>query len=90
MENDLRRALDREELRVYYQPIVSLDNGQLAGFEALIRWQHPERGFINPSDFIPLAEDTGLIVPLACGFLKKACQQLSRCSGNHRPIARSL
>jgi EAL domain-containing protein (putative c-di-GMP-specific phosphodiesterase class I) len=78
MENDLRRALDREELRVYYQPIVSLDNGQLAGFEALIRWQHPERGFINPADFIPLAEDTGLIVPLGLWILKKACHQLSQ------------
>ena len=78
MENDLRRALDREELRVYYQPIVSLENGQLAGFEALIRWQHPERGFINPADFIPLAEDTGLIVPLGLWILRKACQQLSK------------
>jgi len=76
MENDLRRAIDREELRVYYQPIVALDNGQLAGFEALIRWQHPERGFINPADFIPLAEDTGLIVPLGLWILKRACQQL--------------
>src|SRR6266404_3224496 len=78
MENDLRRAIDREELRVYYQPIVALDNGQLAGFEALIRWQHPERGFINPADFIPLAEDTGLIVPLGLWILKRACQQLGQ------------
>ena len=78
MENDLRRAIDREELRVYYQPIVALDNGQLAGFEALIRWQHPERGFINPADFIPLAEDTGLIVPLGLWILKRACQQLCK------------
>jgi len=78
MENDLRRAIDREELRVYYQPIVSLDSGQLAGFEALIRWQHPARGFINPADFIPLAEDTGLIVPLGLWILRKACQQLSQ------------
>jgi EAL domain-containing protein (putative c-di-GMP-specific phosphodiesterase class I) len=78
MENDLRRAIDREELRVYYQPIVSLENGNLAGFEALIRWQHPERGFINPADFIPLAEDTGLIVPLGLWILKRACQQLCK------------
>jgi len=78
MENDLRRAINREELRVHYQPIVSLDNGQLAGFEALIRWQHPERGFINPADFIPLAEDTGLIVPLGMWILKRACQQLCK------------
>lgn len=78
MENDLRRALDREEFRVHYQPIVSLENGQLAGFEALLRWQHPERGFINPVDFISLAEDTGLIVPIGMWILKRACQQLAK------------
>ena len=78
MENDLRRALEREELRVYYQPVVSLENGQLAGFEALIRWQHPERGLINPVDFIPLAEDTGMIAPIGLWILKRACQQLSQ------------
>ena len=78
MENDLRRALEREEFRVFYQPIVSLENGQLAGFEALIRWQHPERGFINPADFIPLAEDTGMIAPIGLWILRRACQQLSQ------------
>jgi diguanylate cyclase (GGDEF)-like protein len=89
MENDLRRAIDREELRVYYQPIVALENGQLSGFEALIRWQHPERGFINPADFIPLAEDTGLIVPLGLWILKRACQQLRQWQW-HSPANRSL
>ncbi|HEX6188214.1 MAG TPA: EAL domain-containing protein [Pyrinomonadaceae bacterium] len=78
MENDLRRAIDREEFRVHYQPIVSLDTGQLAGFEALIRWQHPERGFVSPGDFISLAEDTGLIVPIGMWVLKEACQQLAK------------
>jgi diguanylate cyclase (GGDEF)-like protein len=93
MENDLRRALDREELRVYYQPIVSLENGQLAGFEALIRWQHPERGFINPVDFISLAEDTGMIAPIGLWVLKRACQQLAQwqwASPAHRSLFMSV
>ena len=78
MENDLRRALDREEFRVHYQPIVLLETGQLAGFEALIRWEHPERGFVSPGDFISLAEDTGLIVPLGMWVLNQACQQIAK------------
>ena len=93
MENDLRRALDREELRVYYQPIVSLNNGQLAGFEALIRWQHPERGFISPVDFISLAEDTGMIAPIGLWILKRACQQLAQwqwASPAHRQLFMSV
>jgi len=93
MENDLRRALEREELRVYYQPIVSLDNGQLAGFEALIRWQHPERGFISPVDFISLAEDTGMIAPIGLWILKRACQQLAQwqwASPSHRQLFMSV
>lgn len=93
MENDLRRALDREELRVYYQPIVSLDNGQLAGFEALIRWQHPERGFISPVDFISLAEDTGMIAPIGLWILTRACQQLAKwqwASPAHRSLFMSV
>src|SRR5438093_4184075 len=89
MENDFHRALDREEFCLYYQPIVSLDNGQLAGFEALIRWQHPDRGFINPGDFIPLAEETGMIVPIGMWTLKRACQQLRQWQF-YSPANRSL
>ncbi|HVH11865.1 MAG TPA: EAL domain-containing protein, partial [Longimicrobium sp.] len=76
LETDLRRALERRELRVYYQPIVRLETGRITGFEALARWEHPERGLIQPDDFIPMAEDTGLILPMGLWVLEEACRTL--------------
>jgi diguanylate cyclase (GGDEF)-like protein len=78
LESDLRHAVERLEFRLFLQPIVSLENGSLVGFEALIRWQHPERGMISPADFIPIAENTGQIVPMTNWILWQACSQLSR------------
>jgi diguanylate cyclase (GGDEF)-like protein/PAS domain S-box-containing protein len=78
LETDLRRALQREEFVVYYQPIMDIVSDRLLGFEALVRWQHPTRGFISPADFIPVAEETGLIVPLDHWMFRAACQQLAR------------
>lgn len=77
MEADLRRAIERRELRVFYQPIVSLKTGKITGFEALVRWQHPTRGFISPGDFIPLAEETGLIGQIDRWVMLEACRQLA-------------
>ena len=78
LENDLRRAIAREELVVYYQPIIDLNSGHLIGFEALARWHSPDRGIISPPDFISVAEETGLIEPLDRWVLRSACQQLAR------------
>jgi c-di-GMP phosphodiesterase Gmr len=77
METDLRRALQRGELELHYQPLVDLDSGSLSGFEALARWQHPDLGPISPVDFIPVAEESGLIVPLGRWALDEAARTIS-------------
>ncbi len=77
MDSELRLAIANEELTLMYQPIVSLENGRANAFEALVRWRHPERGLIMPGDFVPLAEETGLIVPIGTWALRQACQDFA-------------
>lgn len=76
LEKDLRRAVESEEFEMYYQPVVSLDAGTIIGLEALLRWHHPERGLLLPEDFISVAEQTGLIVPIGWAAMREACRQM--------------
>ncbi len=78
LEHDLRRSLDKQQLKLYYQPIVNLKDGSIFCLEALMRWQHPERGLISPSDFISIAEETGVVVALDHWAVQTACQQLKQ------------
>jgi diguanylate cyclase (GGDEF)-like protein len=75
LEDDMKRAIKNQEWLVYYQPIISLANGKVSGVEALIRWMHPQRGIVAPLDFIPVAEETGLIIPIGEFVLRTACLQ---------------
>jgi EAL domain-containing protein (putative c-di-GMP-specific phosphodiesterase class I) len=89
LDNDLRYALERQEFELYYQPIIHLASEKLAGFEALIRWHHPERGLVPPIEFISLAEETGLIIAIGDWVLHQACQQM-RTWRSQFPEAKSL
>jgi diguanylate cyclase (GGDEF)-like protein/PAS domain S-box-containing protein len=73
--NELHRALERGELRMHYQPIIGLETGTVKGFEALLRWEHPERGLVGPDEFVGLAEETGLVVPIGSWALEESCRQ---------------
>ena len=89
IETDLRRAIEDNALSVMYQPVVAVDTSKITGFEALVRWPHPERGLVPPNDFIPVAEETGLVVALDRWVLQEACAQLVHWNAS-RPASEAL
>jgi diguanylate cyclase (GGDEF)-like protein len=93
LERDLRQAIDEKQFSVYYQPIISLESAKLAGFEALVRWNHPIEGLVSPADFIPVAEETGLILPIGQWVLEEACKAVHKWQQNsprHRNLSLSV
>jgi diguanylate cyclase (GGDEF)-like protein len=93
LESDLRQAVEQKEFTIHYQPIMALETGRLAGFEALVRWNHPRRGIVSPVDFIPVAEETGLIVPIGQWVLEEACKKVREWqvqSPGHRALSLSV
>ncbi|WP_027410753.1 putative bifunctional diguanylate cyclase/phosphodiesterase [Anoxybacteroides tepidamans] len=90
VERELRKALEAEEFELYYQPQIQLSTGQVVGMEALIRWNHPERGMISPNTFIPIAEETGLIIPINEWVMERACQQTKQLLEKHPSLSVSV
>jgi len=93
LESDLRLAIERDEFRIHYQPIIALESNRLAGFEALVRWEHPQRGLVMPGEFIPVAEETGLIVAIGESVLQQSCKRMvawQRLSPAYRSLSLSV
>jgi diguanylate cyclase (GGDEF)-like protein/PAS domain S-box-containing protein len=86
LENDLRRAIEAEEFNLHYQPIVNTESGEVRGVEALVRWNHPERGLLDPREFVPLAEESGLVIPMDEQVLEEACRQVKEWQEEHPRI----
>jgi len=87
LETDLRLAIEREEFRIMYQPVLSARSGRTAGVEALVRWEHPQRGLVSPDDFLHVAEETGLVVPMGNFVLREACRRMAEWRRDHPAAA---